>query len=49
MMSGLPHSAAMKMEPDQRRHVRRTAWLLTLLAVGIYVAFVLYAMWRASH
>jgi hypothetical protein len=48
-MGDLPQSAAMKLEPDQRRHVRRTVLLLTLLALGIYVGFILYTMWRASH
>jgi hypothetical protein len=48
-MGGLPESAAMKMEPDQRRQVRRTALVLAVLALAIYASFILYSMWRASH
>ena len=37
------------MDPQQRRQVRRTALVLALLAVAIYVGFILYTVLRASH
>jgi hypothetical protein len=40
---------ATPMDPDQRRHVRRTAVILGVLALAIYVGFILYSILRASH
>jgi hypothetical protein len=34
---------------DQRRRIRRTATVLLLLAFGIYLAFIAYAVTRGLH
>jgi hypothetical protein len=46
-MSG---SAQMNQQPnDQRRRVRRSALLFTLVAVGVYLTFIVYAVTRGLH
>ena len=35
---------ATKTEASRRRGIRRTAWAVGLVAVGVYVAFMLAAM-----
>jgi len=39
----------MTMDPQQRRQVRRTALLLAVIAVAIYVGFIVFSIVRASH
>jgi hypothetical protein len=34
---------------DQRRRVRRSALLFTLVAVGVYLSFIVYAVTRGLH
>jgi hypothetical protein len=34
---------------DQRRRVRRSALLFTLVAVGVYLTFIVYAVTRGLH
>jgi hypothetical protein len=34
---------------EQRRRVRRSALLFTLVAVGIYLTFIVYAVTRGLH
>ena len=34
---------------DQRRRVRRNALLFGLLALGVYVTFIVYAVLRGLH
>jgi hypothetical protein len=34
---------------DQRRRIRRTALVLMLLALGVYLAFIAYAVTRGLH
>jgi len=37
------------LSPEQRRRVRWTTVLLTLTAVGIYVAFIVSSVLKAQH
>jgi hypothetical protein len=34
---------------DQRRRIRRTTLVLALLAIGVYLAFIAYAVSRGLH
>jgi predicted nucleic acid-binding Zn ribbon protein len=34
---------------EQRRRVRRSALLFTLVAVGVYLTFIVYAVTRGLH
>ena len=34
---------------DQRRRVRRSALLFTLVALGVYLTFIVYAVTRGLH
>jgi|HubBroStandDraft_3_1064219.scaffolds.fasta_scaffold2186601_2 predicted nucleic acid-binding Zn ribbon protein len=34
---------------EQRRRVRRSALLFTLVAVGVYLSFIVYAVTRGLH
>jgi hypothetical protein len=34
---------------DQRRRIRRTTLVLTVLALGVYLAFIAFAVTRGLH
>ena len=43
-------STPMNEQPnDQRRRVRRSALLFTLVALGVYLTFIVYAVTRGLH
>jgi len=45
----LPSNAPVSVDPQQRRQIRRTALLLGLVALALYVSFIVYSVLHGLH